>query len=90
MALRDGRTSVFDLEAGTLGTVMDEWYKEREGVTQANFGTASSHEFARSLILDGVIARDTPEAVKSRAYTGMVYQYHPDLVSEQNLSPAQT
>jgi hypothetical protein len=25
-----------------------------------------------------------------RAYTGMVNQYHPDLVSEQNLSPAQT
>jgi hypothetical protein len=25
-----------------------------------------------------------------RAYTGMVSQYHPDLVSEQNLSPAQT
>jgi hypothetical protein len=25
-----------------------------------------------------------------RAYTGMVYQYHPDLVSDQDMSPAQT
>ena len=25
-----------------------------------------------------------------RAYTGMVYQYHPDLVSDQDVSPAQT
>jgi len=25
-----------------------------------------------------------------RAYTGMAYQYHPDLVSEQNVSPTQT
>jgi hypothetical protein len=25
-----------------------------------------------------------------RAYTGMVYQYHPDLASDQDLSPAQT
>jgi len=25
-----------------------------------------------------------------RAYTGMVYRYHPDLVSEQDVSPAQT
>ena len=67
LALRDGRTSVMDLEAGTLGTAMDEWYKEREGKTQANFGAASAHEFARSLILDGATARDTPEGFKSRA-----------------------
>lgn len=66
LALRDGRTSVMDLELGTLGTYMDQWYKEREGTTQMNFGAASAHEFARSLVLDGATARDTPEAAYSR------------------------
>ena len=67
LALRDGRTTVMDLEVGTLGTYMDQWYKEREGKTQVNYGAASSHEFARSLVLDGATAIDTPEAVNSRA-----------------------
>lgn len=53
MMLRDGVTSSFDLEYGTVGTRVNEWYKEREGNCQVNYGTASSHEAARSLILDG-------------------------------------
>ena len=36
-------------------------------MTQANFETASAHELARSLILDGAIGRDTPEAARTRA-----------------------
>jgi len=67
LALRDGRTSVMDLELGTLGTAMDQWYREREGKTQMNFGAASSHEFARSLVLDGAKGIDTPDAAKTRA-----------------------
>jgi N-acyl-D-glutamate deacylase len=67
LALRDGRTTVLDLEVGTLGTYMDQWYKEREGKNQTNYGAASAHELARSLVLDGFEAHDTPEAVKSRA-----------------------
>lgn len=53
MMLRDGVTSTFDLEYGTVGTRVAEWYQEREGNCQVNFGTASSHEAARSLVLDG-------------------------------------
>ncbi len=66
LGLRDGRTSVMDLEIGTLGTHMDQWYQEREGRAQVNYGAASAHEFARSLVLDGITAIDTPEAGKSR------------------------
>ena len=53
MMLRDGVTSTFDLEYGTVGTRVAEWYQEREGNCQVNYGTASSHEAARSLVLDG-------------------------------------
>lgn len=67
VALRDGRTSLMDLEVGTLGTLIDKWYKDREGKTQVNFGASTSHELARSLVLDGFQAIDTSEASKSRA-----------------------
>lgn len=67
LGLRDGVTTALDLEMGTLGTLIDQWYKDREGKNQVNYGAASSHEFARSLVLDGATAIDTPEAVKTRA-----------------------
>lgn len=67
LTLRDGVTSAMDLEVGALGTYVNKWYKERKGKTQLNYGTATSHEFARSLVLDKAIARDTLEAQKSRA-----------------------
>ncbi len=66
LGLRDGVTTAMDLEMGALGTYVDRWYKEREGKTQLNYGCATSHEFARSLILDGATAHDTPEAQQSR------------------------
>lgn len=68
LALRDGRTTVLDLEVGTHGPYVDQWYKEREGKSQVNFGQAVAHEFARSEVLDGFKeARDTPTGLKSRA-----------------------
>jgi hypothetical protein len=66
LGLRDGVTSAMDLEFGTLGSYVDEWYKDREGKTQVNYGTAASHELARSLVLEGAEAHDAPEAQKSR------------------------
>jgi len=66
VALRDGRTTLMDLEVGTLGTKIDEWYKAREGKWPVNFGAASSHEFARSLVLDGYECIDTSDAINSR------------------------
>ena len=81
MMLRDGVTSSFDLEYGTVGTRVADWYKEREGTCQVNFGTASSHEGARSLVLDGVqTAYDAPVAHYGRApqYTKWS-DYHPNL-----------
>lgn len=67
VALRDGRTTLMDLEVGTLGTKVNEWYKAREGKWPVNFGAASAHEFARSLVLDNFECIDTSVAVKSRA-----------------------
>lgn len=66
LALRDGVTSAMDLEFGTLGTRIDDWYAQREGRTVLNYGTGSSHELARSLVLDGIEALDVTEASTSR------------------------
>lgn len=66
VALRDGRTTLMDLEMGTLGTKVDEWYKAREGKWPVNFGAASAHEFARALVLDGYECIDTSDATNSR------------------------
>ena len=40
LALRDGRTTVLDLEIGTHGPYIDQWYKAREGKNQVNYGQA--------------------------------------------------
>ncbi|MEL0008143.1 MAG: amidohydrolase family protein, partial [Luminiphilus sp.] len=66
LALRDGLTTAMDLEYGTLGSAVNEWYAKREGKTQLNFGTASSHELARSLVLDKFRAIDVSEGALSR------------------------
>ena len=67
LLLRDGVTTSMDIEAGVFGPRVDEWYKMHEGDSQVNYGTASSHEFARSMVTQGVRALDTPDGiVKSR------------------------
>jgi hypothetical protein len=53
LALRDGRTTALDLELGTHGPFIEQWYKEREGKNQLNYGQAVAHEFARAEVLDG-------------------------------------
>jgi N-acyl-D-glutamate deacylase len=68
LALRDGRTTVLDLEVGTHGPYLDQWYKEREGKNQVNYGQAVAHELARSEVLDGFKGgKDTRSALESRA-----------------------
>ncbi|MDU8946679.1 amidohydrolase family protein [Ovoidimarina sediminis] len=66
LALLDGRTTVMDLEIGTLGTMVDDWYAERTGTNQINYGCASCHEFARTLVLDSITTIDAPEAMNHR------------------------
>ncbi len=44
LGLRDGLTTGMDLEVGTVGTYMEQWYKEREGTTQMNYGAARKIE----------------------------------------------
>lgn len=54
LALRDGVTTPMDIEFGTHGPRVDDWYAMHEGRSQVNYGTASSHEAARAAVLDGV------------------------------------
>ena len=53
LGLRDGLTSSMDLEMGCAGSYIADWYEARKGVTQANYGIAVSHEFARAMVIDG-------------------------------------
>ncbi len=72
IALRDGVTTSFDLEFGTVGSRVDEWYAEREGKSQSNYGTASSHEGARSVVIDQCAEMyDAPGGLECRSkYNG--------------------
>ena len=73
LMLRDGRTTIMDLEIGAHGPKLNEWYKRREGKAPINFGVAVAHEFARAAVLDGF--KDwkyfyTPDAISSRVKQG--------------------
>ncbi|KPK05247.1 MAG: hydrolase [Betaproteobacteria bacterium SG8_39] len=70
LMVRDGRTTILDLEIGAFGEKVDEWYKRREGNSPINYGVAVAHEFARAAVLDGFADWKylyTPDAVRSRA-----------------------
>jgi hypothetical protein len=75
LALRDGVTTPMDLEFGTYGPSIGDWYDMHEGRSQANYGTASSHEAARAAILDGVTdGFDAPgSGLSVRAGKGWAY-----------------
>ncbi|NOD62393.1 amidohydrolase family protein [Ruegeria sp. HKCCD6109] len=51
--LRDGVTTQMDFEVGAAN--IDEWYKARQGATQANYGTVVGQEFARMRVHDGLV-----------------------------------
>ena len=75
LGLRDGLTSSMDFEMGCAGSYIDRWYKDRAGVTQANYGIAVSHEFARAMFIDGSDGADylvngPIAALTTRAKTG--------------------
>jgi len=73
LMLRDGRTTIMDLEIGAYGPKLGEWYKNREGKAPLNFGVAVAHEFARANVLDGFNDWkyiNSPDAVKSRVKHG--------------------
>ena len=55
LALRDGVTTAMDLEAGTFGPKVGEWYDMHKGRSQVNYGTASGHEFAPEIVVIGKI-----------------------------------
>lgn len=71
--MRDGRTTIMDLEIGAHGPKVDEWYKMHEGNTSLNYGVAVAHEFARAAVLDGFKDwkyLNTPDALNSRKNEG--------------------
>jgi hypothetical protein len=73
LMVRDGRTTIMDLEIGAFGEKVDEWYKRREGNSPINFGVSISHEFARAAVLDGFNDWKylyTPDALRTRVKEG--------------------
>ncbi|MFC1765783.1 amidohydrolase family protein [Planctomycetota bacterium] len=73
LMLRDGRTTILDMEIGAHGPKLNEWYKRREGNAPVNFGVAVAHEFARAEVLDGHKEWTylyTPDAIRSRVKQG--------------------
>lgn len=73
LMMRDGRTTIMDLEVGIFGPKVDEWYKRREGQSPINFGAAVAHEFARAAVLDGFDDWQylyTPDAINARKNSG--------------------
>ena len=69
LMVRDGRTTIMDLEIGAPGTEVNRFYEKCKGKTPINLGVAVSHEFARAEVLDGYREWNylhTPDAVKSR------------------------
>jgi len=53
LMIRDGRTTIMDLELGVAPHKVADWYKRFEGKSIINFGATASHEFARAAVLDG-------------------------------------
>jgi len=73
LMLRDGRTTIMDLEVGAYGPKIGEFYKQREGNSPINFGVSVAHEFARAAVLDGFTDWRyfyTPDALRSRVKQG--------------------
>ncbi|WP_340112721.1 amidohydrolase family protein [Maribellus mangrovi] len=70
LMVRDGRTTIMDLEVGASGPNVDAFYKDREGKSPVNFGISVAHEFARATVLDGFTEwkhYNTPDGFVSRA-----------------------
>jgi hypothetical protein len=59
LALRDGVTTAMDLEWGCYGPNVSKWYDMHKGRSQMNYGTGSSHEAARGVILDKIENTDS-------------------------------
>ena len=73
LMVRDGRTTIMDLEVGSYGPNIDRFYKKLEGNSPVNFGVSVSHEFARAAVLDGFSDwkyLNTPDAIYSRVKQG--------------------
>ena len=66
IGLKDGLTSAMDLEFGTFGPRIADWYEARDSKARINFGTSSSVELARAYVIDGNTATDTTDAYISR------------------------
>ena len=63
LALRDGVTTAMDLEAGSLGLMIDDYYDMHAGRSLVNYGTAVSHEISRAAVHDDFFAMDGVSAL---------------------------
>jgi len=58
MALRDGVTSGMDLEAGAFN--VKQWYADKKGKWQINYGVTASHLINRMKVMDGEVHLSAP------------------------------
>jgi len=58
LALRDGVTSALELEMGAYP--VEDYYNQRDGKYQANYGASVSHLAARIAVLDGINPKGSP------------------------------
>lgn len=90
LMVRDGRTTIMDLEMGVHGPNVDKWYKMKEGNIPVNYGVSVSHEFARAAVLDGFKDwkyYNTPDAAVSRYNYGWS-KTRPDLAQGNQIFSA--
>lgn len=66
IGLKDGLTTAMDLEFGTRGGAMAQWYAARKDQARLNYGASASVELARAAVLDGNLADDALTAFISR------------------------
>lgn len=67
MALRDGVTSGMDLEAGAYN--VSQWYADKKGKTQVNYGVAASYLVNRMKVMDPEVKLHEPvDATNGKPY----------------------
>lgn len=89
LSLRGGVTTAMDLEAGAMNVA--DWYAERDGAWQLNYGTTVGQEFARAIVLDGFeqqSLRDMRDLFRMRAQSAsdgeLSWSTHISSVGEMN------
>ncbi len=72
VSLRDGVTTPMDVELGAIN--VNEWYADKAGKWQSNYGAAVSHEFHRMRVLDGMAIDEPADGTDFAALRNASYE----------------